>query len=73
MPEAFGLGLSAGEIGFGLSCLPQPSPGDIFLDFEGDPYVDEGGIEYLLGYVVSENGEPIRAIRCIGSPGPAAA
>jgi uncharacterized protein len=46
------------ETGFGLSRLPQPSRGDIFLDFEGDPYVDEGGIEYLLGYVVSENGEP---------------
>jgi uncharacterized protein len=39
------------EPGFGLSILPEPSPGDIFLDFEGDPYVGEGGFEYLLGYV----------------------
>src|SRR5262249_24677515 len=43
---------------FGLSILPEPSPGDIFLDFEGDPYVGEGGLEYLLGYVTfDEDGE----------------
>ena len=36
--------------GFGLSCLPLPSPGDIFLDFEGDPFVDGGGLEFLFGY-----------------------
>jgi uncharacterized protein len=35
----------------GLARLPEPSPGDIFLDFEADPFVDEGGLEYLLGYV----------------------
>jgi uncharacterized protein len=39
------------EPGRGLSRLPQPSEGDIFLDFESDPFVEEGGIEYLLGYV----------------------
>lgn len=38
------------EPGFGLSRLPAPSPGDIFLDFESDPYVGEHGLEYLLGY-----------------------
>src|SRR5262249_3538404 len=37
--------------GFGLAYLPQPSPGDVFLDFEGDPFVGEGGLEYLFGYV----------------------
>ncbi len=36
--------------GFGLSQLPPPSEGDIFLDFEGDPFVGEGGLEFLLGY-----------------------
>jgi uncharacterized protein len=36
--------------GFGLSCLPSPSPGDIFLDLEGDPFVGDGGLEYLFGY-----------------------
>jgi predicted RecB family nuclease len=34
----------------GLARLPEPSTGDIFLDFEADPFVDDGGIEYLLGY-----------------------
>ena len=24
--------------------------GDIFFDFEGDPFVDEGGLEFLFGY-----------------------
>ena len=38
------------EAGFGLSRLPRPSEGDIFLDFEGDPFVDEGGLEFLFGY-----------------------
>lgn len=38
------------EPGFGLSRLPAPSPGDIFLDFESAPYVGEHGLEYLLGY-----------------------
>ena len=32
----------------GLAALPEPSPGDLFLDLEGDPYVD-GGLEYLFG------------------------
>lgn len=36
--------------GFGFYCLPAPSAGDVFLDFEGDPYVGDSGIEYLLGY-----------------------
>jgi predicted RecB family nuclease len=36
--------------GFGLSCLPLPSPGDIFLDFEGDPFIEGGGLEFLVGY-----------------------
>ncbi|TGV90198.1 nuclease, partial [Mesorhizobium sp. M2D.F.Ca.ET.145.01.1.1] len=38
------------EAGFGLSCLPEPSDGDIFLDLEGDPFVGEHGLEYLFGY-----------------------
>src|SRR5258708_7207843 len=37
--------------GFGLSRLPQPSPGDIFFDFEGDPFVGDGGLEFLFGYL----------------------
>jgi len=34
----------------GLAALPKPSPGDLFLDLEGDPYVG-GGLEYLWGIV----------------------
>ena len=33
----------------GLSALPEPSPGDLFFDIEGDPFVGDGGLEYLLG------------------------
>ncbi|MBV9933770.1 MAG: TM0106 family RecB-like putative nuclease, partial [Actinobacteria bacterium] len=33
----------------GLSVLPEPSPGDLFFDMEGDPFVGEHGIEYLFG------------------------
>ncbi|MGY4169895.1 TM0106 family RecB-like putative nuclease [Bradyrhizobium sp. USDA 4529] len=39
------------EAGFGLSRLPEPSPGDIALDFEGDPFVGDGGLEFLFGYM----------------------
>ena len=38
------------EVGFGLARLPEPSVGDVFLDFEGDPFVGEHGLEYLFGY-----------------------
>ena len=41
------------EPGTGLCGLPQPSPGDIFFDFEGDPFVGPGGLEYLFGYVTA--------------------
>jgi uncharacterized protein len=37
------------EPGEGLFRLPSPSIGDIFLDLEGDPFVGEGGLEYLFG------------------------
>lgn len=34
----------------GLAALPEPSDGDIFLDFEGAPFVGRSGLEYLIGY-----------------------
>ncbi|MEN3357186.1 MAG: hypothetical protein V7637_1168 [Mycobacteriales bacterium] len=37
------------EPGRGLALLPEPSPGDLFLDLEGDPYVGDTGVEYLFG------------------------
>jgi predicted RecB family nuclease len=35
----------------GLARLPAPSPGDVFLDLEGDPFARDGGREYLFGLV----------------------
>ncbi len=52
----------------GLSRLPEPSPGDLFLDLEGDPFAGEpsttpdiaGGREYLFGLIdLDENGHPL--------------
>lgn len=42
----------------GLSRLPEPSPGDIFFDIEGDPFVGVEGLEYLLGWVSISEGRP---------------
>jgi hypothetical protein len=42
--------------GFGLNCLPEPCEGDIFLDFEGDSFVGQHGLEYLLGFPLSREG-----------------
>ena len=42
----------------GLALLPEPSPSDIFFDFEGDPFVGPNGLEYLFGYqAADDNGE----------------
>ena len=42
------------EDGFGLTRLPEPSDGDVFLDLEGDPFVGEHGLEYLFGYLFKD-------------------
>ena len=42
------------EPGRGLALLPAPSPGDVFLDLEADPYVEDGGLEYLFGWTTAE-------------------
>lgn len=39
----------------GFARLPEPSPGDVFLDFEGDPFVGEAGLEYLFGYAWTDD------------------
>ena len=39
------------EAGRGLALLPEPSPGDVFFDMEGDPFVGDDGLEYLFGVV----------------------
>jgi predicted RecB family nuclease len=46
------------EPGRGLASLPAPSPGDVFLDLEADPYVDDRGLEYLFGWVTAEAAPP---------------
>ncbi len=38
----------------GYARLPAPSPGDVFFDFEGDPYVGASGIEYLWGWTTAD-------------------
>lgn len=47
-----------------IAVLPQPDPGDIFFDFEGDPLYTEGaadrwGLDYLFGLI--DTGETFRA------------
>ncbi len=42
------------EHGRGLARLPEPSPGDVFFDIEGDPYWGDEGLEYLFGSVTDE-------------------
>ena len=41
----------------GLARLPEPDAGDLFFDIESDPFVDGGGLEYLLG------------VACVGAGG----
>jgi predicted RecB family nuclease len=47
----------------GLALLPDPSPGDLFFDFEGNPFWDsDGSLEYLWGILdVDGNFEPLHA------------
>lgn len=35
----------------GLALLPAPTPDDIFLDFEGNHFAEQGVQEYLTGYI----------------------
>ncbi|MEO5574722.1 MAG: TM0106 family RecB-like putative nuclease [Gaiellaceae bacterium] len=46
-----------------FSLLPDPSPGDLFFDFEGNPFWDaSGSLEYLWGILdVDGNFEPLHA------------
>jgi uncharacterized protein len=49
------------EVERGFNLMPKPSPGDIWLDFEGDPWYEPGrGLEFLFGWVeLAENGEEL--------------
>jgi uncharacterized protein len=45
----------------GFDLMPEPSRGDIWLDFEGDPWYEPGrGLEFLFGWVeLADNGEEL--------------
>ncbi|HLO36407.1 MAG TPA: TM0106 family RecB-like putative nuclease, partial [Candidatus Deferrimicrobium sp.] len=47
------------EPGRGLALLPEPSPLDVFFDIEADPWIEDGGLEYLLGLVEVVDGAPM--------------
>ncbi len=38
----------------GLLALPQPRPGDLYLDLEGDPFIGDDGMDYLFGLLQPE-------------------
>jgi uncharacterized protein len=46
----------------GLTSLPEPRPGDLFFDIEGDPFALDDGVEYLFGVLepglLGADGEP---------------
>lgn len=42
--------------GIGFCRLPEPAADDLFLDLEGDPFVDEQGLQYLFGFAVKNAG-----------------
>jgi predicted RecB family nuclease len=43
--------------GAGFCKLPEPSPGDVFVDLEGDPFAGDCGQQYLFGVVSAEEGQ----------------
>ena len=47
--------LEPGGAGFGLEALPPPSEGDLFFDIESDPFLGDGGLEYLFGHVDTDS------------------
>ena len=50
--------LRAPEEGRGFARMPRSSEGDVFFDMEGDPLFDDGGLEYLFGFVTADGQEP---------------
>ena len=48
--------------GYGFGLLPQPAPGDLFFDIEGDPYIGDKGLEYLfgVGWLADDGSEAFR-------------
>lgn len=50
--------LDCTSAGLGLAALPEPSAGDLFFDMEGDPFIEDGGLEYLFGITELAGGAP---------------
>lgn len=63
-PQAAQSGVEPADV-VGLARLPEPSPGDVFLDLEGDPLASSGGQgetgrEYLFGVAtIGKDGAPV--------------
>ncbi len=56
------------EPSFGLDRLPDPKPGDLFFDLEGDPFVQGSGLDYLFGLL--ELGDIVDDFVPRADPGP---
>ena len=54
----------------GLLVLPEPSPGDLFLDLEGDPFALDDGVDYLFGILEPRLPEDGRYMAPDGAPVP---
>ena len=54
------------EEGRGLARLPEPSPGDVFLDLEGDHFAAEGPREYLFGMTILGPAGKTRHVSSLG-------
>ncbi len=49
------------EAGRGYHLLPQPSPGDVWLDLEGHPFFEPArGLEYLFGFCFRDESGAVR-------------
>jgi predicted RecB family nuclease len=41
----------------GFNRLPEPSPGDVYFDIEGDAFFSKGSLEYLFGIAFRDDGK----------------
>ena len=57
----------------GFLVLPEPSPHDLFLDLEGDPFAFDDGIDYLFGVLDPSTAEDDPRWAAAGAGGSAAA
>jgi uncharacterized protein len=49
------------EDGRGFGLMPEPSPGDVWLDLEGHPFYEPArGLEYLFGYCYRDEASELR-------------